>query len=388
MKVLTITGTRPELIRLSVILQKLDKVCEHVHVYTNQNSDPNLSTLFFDQLKIRNPDYTLHPVSKTDDYPDGVKLARSVPAIGDFLGHGFSEMARILTIEKPDKVLVLGDTNSGLMSIIASKMGIPVYHMEAGNRCYDGAVPEETNRKVIDACSYMNMPYTEGSKTNLINEGFHKNLIFKTGNPIQEVLNHYRVEIAGSDILQKLGLAPDCGGAYSVFALLSFHRTENVDTKSVAVSVMKAMEIVGAKMKVIFPLHPRTKDQFKKHGIEIPKNVICIDPIGFFDFVKLEQYAEVVFTDSGTVPEETSLFGKHCIVLRNTTERQELMDTGSLILAGTKTRDILTAFNQISNLKQIWMLPDDYTKLNVSDTVIRILLGQNVSIRRKGHDEY
>jgi len=380
MKILTITGTRPELIRLSVILEKLDEVCDHIHVYTNQNAQPELSTIFFEDLKIRKPDYTFHPTPSTDRYPmpvgPDVELSKSPShTLGDFIGYGFVEMARILTIEKPDKVLVLGDTNSGLMSIIASKMGFPVYHMEAGNRCYDGAVPEETNRKVIDACSYMNLPYTEGSKQNLINEGFHKNLIFKTGNPINEVLQAYRTSIIGSNILSKLKLKN--GVIAKSFALLSFHRTENVDTTSVVKSVMAAMLVVGKDMPVIFPIHPRTKDQFKKQGVEIPDNVICIDPIGFFDFVKLEQKAQVVFTDSGTVPEETTLFGTPCIVLRNTTERPELMESGSLILAGTKTRDILTAYHQIRKCKQVWQILDDYGKENVSDTVIRILLGHN-----------
>lgn len=368
MKVLTITGTRPELIRLVIILEKLDKVCEHIHLYTNQNYDPNLSTIFLRDLKIRTPDYTL-------------------PRAEDFIGTAFLEFGKILEKEKPDKVLVLGDTNSGLLAVLAAKKGIPVYHMEAGNRCYDGAVPEETNRKVIDACSLYNLPYTENSKQNLVNEGFHKNYIFKTGNPISEVLFQYSEQINKSTILERLGLAPWDGGALASYALLTFHRTENVDNPKRVKNVIEAMQEVAKHMPVIYPLHPRSRDQFEKQGIDI-KGITYIEPAGFFDFVKLEQHARVVFTDSGTVPEETSLFGVPTIVLRNTTERQELMENGSLILAGTRKEDILSAYNSLENLKQKWTGLPDYDKQNVSDTIVRLLMGQKDFITRKGHDEY
>ena len=361
---------------MSVLIKKLDDLLgkSHILVWTNQNFDPNLSTIFLRDLRIRTPDYTF----------------AKMEGLGTFLGNGFREFNAVLDIEKPDKVLVLGDTNSVLFAILASKRGIPVYHMEAGNRCYDGAVPEETNRRVIDACSLFNLPYTENSKQNLINEGFHKNLVFKTGNPIKEVLQYYKKDIDSSDILQRLELMPWSQDALAVFALLSFHRTENVDTKSIAKNVVEAINQIAEEghIKVIFPFHPHTKDQFKKHGLTFSDCVMCIDPIGFFDFVKLEQYAEVVITDSGTVPEETSLFGRPCIVLRNTTERQELMESGSLILAGTETKDIVRAYHSVLKTKQVWSVLDDYSKENVSDTVIRILMGQRVSITRRGHDEY
>jgi len=374
MKVLTIIGTRPEIIRLSVIMRKLDLVCEHIIVYTNQNFDPNLSTIFLRDLKVRKPNYYFQQTS----------------GIGEFLSNGFKEMDLVLDIERPDKILVLGDTNSVLLAVLAAKRGIPIYHMEAGNRCYDGAVPEETNRRVIDACSLFNLPYTKNSKENLINEGFSKNFVYQTGNPIHEVLQHYKKEIGTSTILQRLGLAPDSMDAFAKFALLSFHRTENVDTKSVAKNVVEAINEIAeiGKMKVVFPFHPRTKDQFKKHGLAFSDKVMCIDPIGFFDFVRLEQFAHVVITDSGTVPEETTLFGRPCIVLRNTTERQELMEMGSLILAGTEREDIVRAFLTIDRMEGGWPVADEYTKVSVSDTVIRILLGQKMTIKRKGHDEY
>jgi UDP-N-acetylglucosamine 2-epimerase (non-hydrolysing) len=367
MKVLTITGTRPELIRLAIILRKLDDECEHIHVYTNQNYDPNLSTIFLRDLKIRKPDYTL-------------------PQSDSFIGSAFVEFEEILKKEKPDKVLVLGDTNSGLLAVLAAKKGIPVYHMEAGNRCYDGAVPEETNRRVIDACSLYNLPYTENSKQNLVNEGFHKNYIFKTGNPIKEVLDYYDDQISGSNILEKLGLITLEYGLLP-YALLTFHRTENVDNPERVKSVLGAMKKVLKHIPVIYPLHPRSRDQFKKQGIDLG-GITYIDPAGFFDFVKLEKYASVVFTDSGTVPEETSLFHVPTIVLRNTTERQELMENGSLILAGTKKKDILNAYYSLGGLCQEWPELPDYNKINVSDTVVRLLMGQRDFITRKGHDEY
>jgi UDP-N-acetylglucosamine 2-epimerase (non-hydrolysing) len=373
MKILTITGTRPELIRLSVILRKLDAVCEHIHVYTNQNFDPNLSTIFLKDLEIRQPDY----------------IFDKTVGIADFLSHAFMSFNAILDFHKPDKVLVLGDTNSGLLAVLAAKKGIPVYHMEAGNRCYDGEVPEETNRRVIDSCSLYNLPYTENSKQNLINERFHKNFVFKIGNPIWEVLCYYQKQIDASNILQRLKLVFEDGiSGYSSFVLLSYHRTENVDNKEKSKQVVEAINEIAEKIPVIYSFHPRTKDQFAKHEIKFSDKVKLIDPVGFFDFICLEKYAKVILTDSGTVPEETSMFGKPCIVLRNTTERQELMECGSLILAGTKKEDILRAYNSIELMNQTWSLDNDYFKLNVSDTVIRLLLGQNDKLVKKGHDDY
>lgn len=367
MKVLTLTGTRPELIRLAVILKKLDKVLgrNHVHVYTNQNYDPNLSDIFLKDLQIK-VDYVF-PASK---------------GLGAFLSKGIMEFDEILETEKPDKVLVLGDTNSALFSILAAKKGIPVYHMEAGNRCYDGAVPEETNRKIVDACSYVNLPYTENSKENLVREGHHKNRVFKIGNPINEVLHHYSSFISASDILKRLDLFT------SKFALLTFHRTENVDNKWVATQVVTAVNFISKELPVVFPLHPRTKDKFEQFGLTFAPNVIITEPLGFFDFVKLEGHATFVLTDSGTVPEECSLFRVPCIVLRNTTERQELMEQGSFILSGYKTADILLAVRSLKEYRPNWEELADYTKTDVSDTVVRILLGYTPTITRKGHDEY
>ena len=362
MKILTLTGTRPELIRLSVIMRKLDEVCNHVHVYSNQNFDPDLSDIFFKDLRIRKPDYYFN----------------NTHTIGQFLSNGFNEFEAILNKESPDKILILGDTNSVLFGILAAKRGIPIYHMEAGNRCCDPLVPEETNRLLIDACSLYNFPYTENSKENLIREGHSKNYTFKIGNPIAEVLEYYYKEINDSDIFQKVGLMPWIwdGGSINPYVLLTFHRTENVDNPERSRNVVEAVNEIAKDIPVIYSFHPRTKDQFAKHGIKFSENVLLSKPIGFFDFVKLEKHARVVLTDSGTVPEETSLFGIPTIVLRNTTERQEMMENGSLILAGTKKEDILRAYKNINKLSQEWSGLGDYQKQNVSDTVIRFLLGQ------------
>ncbi len=361
MKILTLTGTRPELIRLSVIIQKLDAICEHCHVHTMQNYDPSLYDVFIKELGLREPKYTF-PKTRS---------------LGEFLSYGFLAFEQILDVERPDKILILGDTNSVLFGVLAAKRGIPIYHMEAGNRCYDPAVPEETNRVIIDACARYNLPYTENSKENLIREGHSKNFVFKTGNPIHEVLKHYEDNINRSFILQNLGLLDwDFGAVPKPYALLTFHRTENVDNPERARNVVEVMNIIADEMPVVFSFHPRTRDQFAKHGIEFSPKVITHEPVGFFDFVQLERFAKVVFTDSGTVPEETSIFHIPTIVLRNTTERQELMENGTLILAGTEKRNILTAYNAIGNLAQKWEKMEDYDKLNVSDTVIRLLLGQ------------
>ena len=279
---------------------------------------------------------------------------------------------------------------------MAAKRGIEILHLEAGNRCGDGAVPEETNRMIIDSCSLYNLPYTENSKENLIREGHSKNYVYKVGNPIKEVLDYYDEDIDKSKILERLelghweelgsGEVPILNG--KGYALLSFHRTENVDNPIRARNVVEAINKIAEDIPVVYSFHPRTKDQFAKHGIMFSDKVKLIDPCGFFDFVCLEKYAKVVLTDSGTVPEETSLFGVPTIVLRDTTERQELMENGSLILAGTRTEDILNAYSQIGKLTQSWGKLDDYVKENVSDTVIRLLLGSSKKINVKGHDEY
>lgn len=353
MKIVTVVGTRPELIRLSIIIEKLDTFVNHLFVYTNQNYDYSISGKFFDDLKIRQPDYYFD----NDGY-----------SIGKFLSNAMTQFEDIILKEKPDKMLVLGDTNSGLLSIIAEKYKIPIYHMEAGNRCYDDRVPEESNRRVIDTLSTYNLPYTENSKQNLLKEGYHKNFVFKTGNPIFEVINYFYDEISDSNIIDKLGIVDN------EYVLVTAHRAESVDNEVTLINIMQALEAIATTHLVIFPAHPRTQNKIKKFGIDVNR-IKLIDPIGFFDFVKLEQGAKVVISDSGTVQEECCIFGVPSITIRNSTERQETVECGSNILAGTDTRRIVNTFRALLGRNYIWNMPQDYAVDNVSDIVINILLG-------------
>ena len=355
MKILTIAGTRPELIRLSIIIKKLDRIVDHIFVYTNQNYDYNLSGKFFDELKIRKPDYYF----ENKGY-----------SIGSFLSAAIIQFEDVILKEKPDKMLVLGDTNSGLLSLIAEKYNIPIYHMEAGNRCYDKGVPEEMNRKIIDHLSTYNLPYTENSKQNLLMGGFNKNYVFKTGNPIYEVLKYYEEEIQSGDILDQLEL---CG---EEFVLVTAHRAENVDSFESLNNIILAINEISNRFKVVFSLHPRTKNKIKEFNIKISDNVILNAPLGFFDFVKLEKTAKLVISDSGTVQEECCILGVPSITIRNSTERQETIECGSTILSGTDKDQIMSVFKVLIDRSYGWTPPEDYAVKNVSDIVINILIGK------------
>ncbi len=355
MKILTLTGTRPELIRLSILIRKLDTLVDHVFVYTNQNYDYNLSGVFFEELDIRKPDYY---------------FTNKGYSIGSFLANAVLQFEEIIIKEKPDKMLVLGDTNSGLLSLIAEKYKIPVYHMEAGNRCYDERLPEEMNRKLIDHLSKYNLPYTENSKQNLLSEGFHKNYVFKIGNPIYEVINYYWPKIRDSKVLDRLGLK-DKG-----FVLVTAHRTENVDDKKSLHSIVGAVNLISRQFPVVFSLHPRTKDKLKYTKLKFFNNVILNTPFGFFDFVKLENTAKIVISDSGTVQEECCILKVPSITIRNSTERQETIECGSNVLSGTRADQIIRIFKVLIDKSYSWNPPEDYTVDNVSDIVINILLGR------------
>jgi UDP-N-acetylglucosamine 2-epimerase (non-hydrolysing) len=352
MKVLTLVGTRPELIRLCIIIEKLDKLVDHVLVYTNQNYDPNLSTIFFEELGIRKPDYYFKNEDNSTD---------------EFLSESFSEFSSVLDIEKPDKVLVLGDTNSGLLAMLAAKKGIPVFHMEAGNRCFDERVPEETNRRIIDSFSKYNLPYTDNSKQNLLNEGYHKNYVFKTGNPIYEVLRKFSDKIYSSTILEKLNIEKRS------FILVTAHRAENVDDKDSLNNIVRSINFIAKDYKVIFSVHPRTRS--KLYSFEFLDNVILSEPFGFFDFVHLEQTAKLVISDSGTVQEECCIYGVPSITIRRSTERQETIECGSNVLTGTEFGCIVRVVDAICLRDYRWTVPQDYLINDVSDIVVNILLG-------------
>jgi len=357
MKILTVCGTRPELIRLSLIIKKLDSLVDHTLVFTNQNFTHNLSGKFFSELNIRKPNYYFN---------------KEATSLGDFLGNAFVEFERILLRENPDKILVLGDTNSGLLALLANRYGIPIYHMEAGNRCLDQRVPEETNRKIIDLLSTYNLPYTENSKQNLINEGFDKNHIFKTGNPLFEVLSNWEKEILSSSITDTLDIV---GKPY---VLVTVHRAENVDNKDGLESIVKFINYISTTgYTVVISLHPRTKDRMLFHGLTFnDKNIVISEPLGLFDYVHLERFADMVISDSGSVPESTAIFNVPSVIIRESTERQELIECGASVLTGTKYSAMVGAFEILRNRKNTWRVPEDYLVPNVSDIVINILIGK------------
>lgn len=362
MKVITVLGTRPELIRLSLIIPYLDQLCKHILVYTGQNFEPQLSDIFFTELNIRKPDYNLNISEKT---------------FGKQVGRMFDAIDEVLTIEKPDAMLVLGDTNSGLSAIIAKRSGIPIFHMEAGNRCYDERVPEEVNRRIIDHASTFLMPYTQRSKENLLREGILGERIFVTGNPIFEVLSHFEDLIKTSDIHKRLEINQ------KKYFLVTMHRAETVDFDSRLQSLINSLEAVNDRynLPVICSLHPRTRDCMIRLGLNFDNDRIkYLKPLGFFDFVALEKSAFCVLTDSGTVQEECSIFQIPSITIRDVTERPETVEAGSNILAGIKKKSILRAIKVVISHQAKWETPAGYLDTNVSQKVIKIVLGQNIVI--------
>jgi len=353
-KILTILGTRPEIIRLSRIMPKLDQACDHRLLHTGQNYDATLNDIFFEQLNLRAPDHVLE----------------SRGTIGQQLAAIMTGVEQYVTEFKPDAVLVLGDTNSGLSAIVCERMGIPVYHMEAGNRCYDMLVPEEKNRRLIDSISTVNLPYTELSRQNLLREGAANNRVFVTGNPIKEVLEHYRSDIAKSDVLTRLGLT------LGQCIIATLHRAENVDDPQRLEQIVQALETISQEYPIVFSCHPKTKQRLA--GRKLSDRIIVTEPMGFFDFVNLEQRSYMAISDSGTVQEEMCLFHKPTITIRSTTERPETVWCGSNIVTGLDADNIVAGFNAMKMCDRSWTVPAEYARTNVSDTVINILLGNHV----------
>lgn len=356
MKVLTLLGTRPEIIRLSRIIEKLDRLADsHVLVHTGQNFDASLSDIFFDQLGVRRPDHYL-----------GVRGA----TFGEQIGMIISESERIMQRERPDRLLILGDTNSGLSAIVAKRLGIPVYHMEAGNRCYDDRVPEEVNRRIIDHSSDILMPYTERSRANLLREGIEGERIYVIGNPIYEVIRHYDPLINRSDVLSTLGLE---AGKYF---LVTMHRAENVDVERRLRSLVKAIESLQREygMPVICSTHPRTQNYLERYGVE-SEQIRFLQPFGLFDFIQLERNAYCVLSDSGTVQEECSIFGVANVTIRDVTERPETIECGSNMLSGAEPETVLRCVRAVLDQKPHWSAPPEYLVENVTQTVTKILLG-------------
>lgn len=351
-KILTILGTRPEIIRLSQIIPKLDSSCDHRVLHTGQNYDAKLNDIFFTELGLRAPDQVL----------------QSQGTLAQQLSSTFIGVEQYLQEFDPDAVLVLGDTNSGLSAVICERMGYPVFHMEAGNRCYDDLVPEEKNRRIIDHVSTFNLPYTELSRQNLLREGLDNKRVLVTGNPIKEVLDNYAADIQYSNILNTLALQP---GNYVV---ATAHRAENVDNPMRLDTICRTLERIAQDFPVIFSCHPRTRSRLNNR---VPQGVTAIEPLGFVDWARLERDSRMAITDSGTVQEEMCLFHKPTITIRATTERPETVSCGSNIVTGLDFDRMIDCYQQALTLRG-WRVPEEYTRTNVSHTVVNILLGNHV----------
>lgn len=358
MKVLTILGTRPEIIRLSRIIERLDRLARQVLVHTGQNFDASLNDVFFRQLGVRKPDYHLGAQG----------------SFGEQLATILAKIEPILAAEKPDRFLVLGDTNSSLAAIIAKRMHIPVYHMEAGNRCFDDRVPEEVNRRIIDHSSDVLLPYTERARMNLLREGIPGERIHVTGNPIFEVIEHYRPKIRRSKILSDLGLVA------RRYILVTMHREENVDVPERLASLIQSFHRLQKHhcLPVIVSTHPRTRLRMEAAGLKADnQNVRFLPPFGFFEFITLEEQARLVLSDSGTVQEECCIFRVPNVTIRDVTERPETIECGSNILSGADPDMILECAAAVLSRRPNWRIPPEYLASDVSQTVVKIVLGFN-----------
>jgi UDP-N-acetyl-L-fucosamine synthase len=357
LKIMTILGTRPEIIRLSEVIKSLDKFFDHKLTHTGQNYDYELNEIFFKDLGLREPDYYLDCAGKH---------------LGETIGNIISKSYELLSKEKPDALLILGDTNSALSAISAKRLKIPIFHMEAGNRCFDQNVPEEINRKIVDHISDINLPYTEHSRRYLLSEGIRKEHIFVTGSPMAEVLCKHMEEIKKSEILKKLGLES------RKYILLSAHREENIDNEDNFISLMNAInkiaEVYG--LPVIYSTHPRSLKRIKERNFKFHSLVQNLKPFGFTDYNKLQMNAFCVLSDSGTLSEESAILGFKAILIRTSTEHPEVLDKGSIILGGINARDILQSVGIVKELKdEEYVKSADYEDRNVSLKVVKVIQG-------------
>jgi len=360
MKVMTILGTRPEIIKLSRVIAELDLRTTHVLVHTGQNYDHELNEIFFREMEIRKPDHFLDVAGRT--------AARTI-------GNVIAKADEAMEIEKPDALLLLGDTNSCLSAISAKRRKVPIFHMEAGNRCFDQRVPEEINRKIVDHTSDINLPYTEHARRHLLLEGIPPETVIKTGSPMKEVLNHYLPRIEASDVLHRLQLAP---GGYFV---VSCHREENVDDESNFGDFLESMKAIAGKYDkpLIVSTHPRTRNRIDSLGAgAIDPRVRFLAPLGFFDYVHLQRNAFCTISDSGTITEEACLLNIPAVTIRQAHERPEGMDEGILVMCGLKAGNVLraieTVVSQHRSPKRPFRCVPDYDADNVSVKVVRIIL--------------
>lgn len=356
--VITIVGTRPEIIRLSRVMARLDVVANHILVHTGQNYDRQLNEVFFDELGVRTPDHYLNVDTST---------------LGSVLGDTMAKAAALFTELKPDAVLILGDTNSGMAAIVAKRMHIPVYHMEAGNRSFDENVPEETNRRVIDHVSDFNLPYGLHAQNNLLREGLHPRRIMMSGSPMREILDFYRDKIDASTVLDTLEVKA------GEFFLVSAHRQENVDEPSRLVELLKTLQAVHDKwnLPVFVSTHPRTRARLA--GLAEYENltgVLFHEPFGFFDYNKLQLTAKCVISDSGTISEESAILGFPAITIRDSMERPEALDTGTMIMTGLTADEVLLGIEEATSVDYAFPpeIPEPYRVADTSRRVVRFIL--------------
>ena len=358
-KVVTILGTRPEIIRLSETIKACDQYFEHILVHTGQNYDYELNQIFFEDLNLRAPDYYLESAGED---------------LGETIGNVIAKSYKLLNELKPDALLILGDTNSALAAISAKRLKIPVFHMEAGNRCWDWNVPEMVNRTIVDHIADVNLPYTENSRRYLLSEGMDGKTIFVTGSPMHEVISKNIERIKNSDVLTRLNLEK------GKFIIVSAHREENIDIEDNFVELINSINEIAEKYQVpvIYSTHPRTRKFIEKRKIIFHPLVQNVKPLGFLDYVKLQANALLVLSDSGTLTEESAILGFPGVLIRTSTERPEGLDAGTIVVGGIKSRDVLSAAElaiNISKERPISKLPIDYETTDVSTKVVKVIQG-------------
>ena len=367
LKIITIVGTRPEIIRLSRIIDILDKNSDHKLIHTGQNFDFELNKIFFDQLKIRKPDFFL-------------EVAGESPS--QTIGQVICKVDNLLGTEQPQAILVLGDTNSCLATIPAKRRKIPIFHIEAGNRCFDQRVPEEINRKIVDHLSDINLVYSNIARENLLREGLPSNQIIKIGSPMFEVLNHYLPQINNSNILKELQLTQE------QYFLVSIHREENIDSEDLFKKLENILNVIAEKysLPVIVSTHPRTRKKIDKIGMKIHPLIHLHKPFGFFDYICLQMNAKAVLSDSGTITEESSILNFPALNLRETHERQEGMEEAAVMMVGLEAMRIIKGLeilkNQPRGKNRLLNIVQDYSVSNVSEKVLRIIYSYTDYVNR------
>ena len=367
LKVMTVVGTRPEIIRLSRVMAALDKYMTQVIVHTGQNYDYELNQVFFDDLEIRKPDYFLEAAGKSACETVGMIIAK---------------IDKVLSEVQPDALLVLGDTNSCLAAYPAKRQKIPVFHMEAGNRCFDQRVPEEINRKIIDHISDINMPYSSIAREYLLREGILPDRIIKTGSPMYEVLHHYMPKIKASDVIERLNLQP------TEYFVVSAHREENIDASAQFTKLIEVLNCLAEAYnhRIIVSTHPRTRKRIDAENVRLNGLVELMKPLGFCDYVKLQMHARAVLSDSGTITEESSILNFPAVNIRNAHERPEGMEEGAVMMTGLEVERVMQALeileSQMRSAERMLRLVSDYSMPNVSEKVVRIILSYTDYVNR------